>query len=678
MLFSVIISEKGGAERREAFDRAEINVGRVQGNELMLPKGNVSKRHARLIYRDGRFIVTDLKSTNGTYVNGRKIAQATIVREGDKIYVGDFVLRIEAGPSAQPPRIPSGEFGAAMGADIGNIEPPLSSAGPASVSQGKPAPSGLTGEQNAQEGSLFPGEIEAEEPAHVPAPPRVPRAPHPTKPSQSMLSPTALSSMPPTTTAPPPLAPLPPNTRSPHTSSIPAPPQSPFPPPVFTGQKNSSPPVALLDRGSTDPNGVGPTAAHRAALVTLVERVGESVDLRVLTAGDPPDSLLAARLLAVLQERASAMKIASMLPDGVSLEHLVAEAKRELLEVGPLGPLLADEDVIEARVMGHERVLAFRKSRKAPTSELSFTSEEALARVIRKLAKMSGVAVEESSAMLERRLPDGTKLIAVLPPAGVKSRAVVLRKPQRADASSLEELSRTGTMSRAVTALLASCVLGRANILVTGPAGTFVTTLVASLLSGCGLDERVIVLQDDEEIPIGQTHALSLPLGTAEAAAITRAATRMRPDRLIVGSLSGIAAEIAFAQAEGVGNVIAAARSATLRQALAKLAAEIAVSRPGMSPEAAKECLAATFDLALEVGRTKDGRARLLRVAELRYEGLALVTKDIFLFSVERTAASGAVEGALYPTGNVPAIVEDLSLRGVSVDPGLFRRTVLK
>src|SRR5579872_1740889 len=101
-MFSVIISEKGGAERRETFDRTEINVGRVQGNDLMLPKGNVSKRHARLLYRDGRFIVTDLKSTNGTYVNGRKIAQATIVREGDKIYIGDFVLRLDTGAAAQP------------------------------------------------------------------------------------------------------------------------------------------------------------------------------------------------------------------------------------------------------------------------------------------------------------------------------------------------------------------------------------------------------------------------------------------------------------------------------------------------------------------------------------------------------------------------------------------------
>src|ERR1700730_18549078 len=101
-MFAIIISEKGGAERKESFDKNEINVGRVQGNDLMLPKGNVSKHHARLLFRDGRFIVTDLKSTNGTYVNGRKISQATIVREGDKIYIGDFVLRLVTGQKSAP------------------------------------------------------------------------------------------------------------------------------------------------------------------------------------------------------------------------------------------------------------------------------------------------------------------------------------------------------------------------------------------------------------------------------------------------------------------------------------------------------------------------------------------------------------------------------------------------
>ncbi len=92
--FELIVSEKGGPERRETYRGAEITIGRVQGNDLVLPKGNVSKRHARILFREGRFIVTDLNSTNGTYVNRRRIAQATIIREEDRVYVGDFVIRV--------------------------------------------------------------------------------------------------------------------------------------------------------------------------------------------------------------------------------------------------------------------------------------------------------------------------------------------------------------------------------------------------------------------------------------------------------------------------------------------------------------------------------------------------------------------------------------------------------
>jgi pilus assembly protein CpaF len=123
-MFAIIVHEKGGAERREVFDAAELSVGRVQGNELMLPKGNVSKRHARLLYRDGRFIVTDLNSTNGTYVNRRKITQATIVREGDRIYIGDFVLRIETsgGEGGLAEKIRTGQSRSSpSAADISNV-----------------------------------------------------------------------------------------------------------------------------------------------------------------------------------------------------------------------------------------------------------------------------------------------------------------------------------------------------------------------------------------------------------------------------------------------------------------------------------------------------------------------------------------------------------------------------
>jgi pilus assembly protein CpaF len=137
-VFAVVISEKGGAERREVFEGSEVTVGRVRGNDLVLSKGNVSKRHARLTQKDGRFVVVDQNSTNGTYVNRQRIVQATIVREGDRIYIGDFILRIEdagGAPHAASDDVPRAD---ADGADPGNW------AGPApedlKVSQVPPAP----------------------------------------------------------------------------------------------------------------------------------------------------------------------------------------------------------------------------------------------------------------------------------------------------------------------------------------------------------------------------------------------------------------------------------------------------------------------------------------------------------------------------------------------------------
>src|ERR1700690_837685 len=100
-MFSLMITEKGGAQRKLEFDKAEITIGRVQGNDIILPKGNVSKRPSRIVLKDGRFIVVDLKSTNGTYVNGRKITSPLVVKSGDKIYIGDFIVGVDEAASGE-------------------------------------------------------------------------------------------------------------------------------------------------------------------------------------------------------------------------------------------------------------------------------------------------------------------------------------------------------------------------------------------------------------------------------------------------------------------------------------------------------------------------------------------------------------------------------------------------
>ncbi len=149
-MFAVVITEKGGAQRREQFDQSEVTIGRVQGNDIILPKGNVSKRHSRIVLKDGRFIVVDLKSTNGTYVNGRKITSPLVVKPGDKIYIGDFILSVEpsgdiasAAPSSAPPD--------------GRSAPPSSFPPPKPSSVAPPAPRfALEDEPRSREASSLP------------------------------------------------------------------------------------------------------------------------------------------------------------------------------------------------------------------------------------------------------------------------------------------------------------------------------------------------------------------------------------------------------------------------------------------------------------------------------------------------------------------------------------------
>src|SRR5262244_284027 len=111
-MFAIVVNEKGGEQKRLDFDKPEVTIGRVQGNDVILPKGNVSKRHSRIVLKDGKFIIVDLKSTNGTYVNGRKITSPLVIKPTDKVYIGDFILSVEDGeaaagrPRTQPPAPP--------------------------------------------------------------------------------------------------------------------------------------------------------------------------------------------------------------------------------------------------------------------------------------------------------------------------------------------------------------------------------------------------------------------------------------------------------------------------------------------------------------------------------------------------------------------------------------------
>jgi pilus assembly protein CpaF len=734
-VFAIIISEKGGAERKESFDKNEINVGRVQGNDLMLPKGNVSKHHARLLFRDGRFIVTDLKSTNGTYVNGRKIAQATIVREGDKIYIGDFVIRLESsGASAPPPDAVGGEEesirtlardnippprpiahvpavtlkapthppGAPLprpqASNVSNAPPPqptrppeggaasyeldqdpddsaplqkprMQSAAPPPMQGGPGAGSGqrpMTMPLNQMSPPMIGGRVPTAPPGGVLQQPATaqpmqplaspPAPPPPLPPPPPMAPPAPHQAPPPPAAAPPPPAPPPPapppapaQSMAP-TASVPPPPARPTAPPVRTPPKESP-----------------AQAGRRLALTMLMGRIADAVDLSPLRANPVVADGLAAKIERAAREQAEAMREEGEAPQDIDLDAVMRDAHRELVGLGALGPLLEDEEVSEIHCARYDQLFTVRNG--STTNEgSSFSSEEALHRVIARLAQQSGDAWRPGETVLERRLPRAS-MVAIAPPASA-SHVLSIRKRTRVE-STLEDLVRSSALSRPMAQFLEACVTSRSNILVSGAAGA---SMLSALAASGAPGERMCVVQDVEEIAVGNAHAVPLSIADTRKAGedTVRAAARLRPDRLVVAQLAGgVAAGTVDAMAEGSDGVLASIAAPTLRHALSRLVAQLVLYRPGLSLEAMRDVVGEAFDVAVEIGALPDGRLRVMRIAELGgSDAKGIVARDIFVFNADPHGGDGAFSA----TGVVPRLANDLAARGMKLDPAIFKR----
>jgi pilus assembly protein CpaF len=678
-MFTIIISEKGGAERREAFDKNEINVGRVQGNDLMLPKGNVSKHHARLLFRDGRFIVTDLKSTNGTYVNGRKISQATIVREGDKIYIGDFVLRLET--TAQAASLPDqtyapnddsqGRTPARLGPlprDGTPAPPPI-----APQAQGGPPPLPAAGSApNAPVVVQPPPMVAAPGPgARLPSDQSVSHYPLERDPDDSESSSEARGQGMPRVPGPPRV----PQQQDPRGRTVPigqggagstqraASSAAPAQPVVM---RSMAPAVG----GRALPRETPQQAARRLALITLVDRVADVVDLGPLKHAPVVDETLSQQIDRAVREQAKAMREEGEAPEGTDLELLARDALRELVGLGPIGPLLEDEETLEIHVARPDYVLAVKNGQQT-LADPSFTSEEALGRVVMRLAHQSGESWHEGELVIERRLARGAHMVAIAPPAA-STWVLTVRKRRRVE-SSIDEMVRSGTMSRSIASFLEACLAARANVLVVGSGTAVVAATLGALASAAPAGERVAVLQDADEIAIAQAQVVALSLSDhgPRGEESVRAASRLGADRLVVASLAGsVAAAVIDAIGEGCEGVLAGVGAPSLRHGLARLASQVALARPGASIEASREAVGESFDVAVEVVRSGDGRQRVLRVAELAgSDAKGVVARDLFVLS-----ADGTGEGAYAATGAVPRLANDFASRGVKLDGALFKR----
>jgi pilus assembly protein CpaF len=649
-MFTIVISEKGGAERRETFEKSEISVGRVQGNDLMLPKGNVSKHHARILSRDARFIVTDLKSTNGTYVNGRKTSQATIVREGDKIYIGDFVLRVETGQGGgAPDSIPraqatsSTESSAATPALVAPSGVAAGGAGPPAQPSLPPIP-----QPRPQELSHYPlerdpdsesaPEVAGAAPPQVPGPPRIPQ--------------TAASR--PRPLGAPPLAPVRPGAlmAQPRAAAL-------APTPV------REPAFAELGRRESRKQ-----SGRRVALITLVDRVADVVDLSPLERSFEIDPTLKEQIERAVREQAKAMRSDGEAPDDLDLDQLAVDAVRELVALGPIGPALEDDEVSEIHVTRSDLVVVKRKGERVLVPDVPFTSEEAVARIVGRLAHQAGEPIGEGENVVERCLPSGAGLVAIGPPI-TRAWALTIRKRRRVDGS-IEDLVRTGAMSRPMADFLVACVRARCNMLVVGSSAGTASAVLAALAAAAPTTERVAVFQDEDEIALGEGQVLSMwPGGRAHAAErVAAVAARFGSDRLVIGSI-GSPAGLASLDAIGEGSegVLAGYAGPTLRRGLARLAARVSLARPGISIATAREVIATSFDVGIEVGRDLAGTVRIQRIAEFASaDGHEQAVRDIFVSSLDGAAVSFSA------TGTPPRLTQDFASRGIQLDAATFAR----
>jgi pilus assembly protein CpaF len=640
-VIAIVISEKGGAERHERYEQDEVTIGRVKGNDVLLPKGNVSKRHARLICRDGRYIVTDLKSTNGTYVNHRRITHATLVREGDRIYIGDFVLRIE--PDARP----------------ASEQPPLFDAPDSSTSNsGQHYRASSTGSIAAIAAadaarqeivSHFPIEHDPDESSpslDVPGPPRVPsglRAATGSNPSASSVEPSLGSS---SDSGLAPAAPSVPATSSePHT-----------PLPVRSSQPD------IDDRLRQE---------QMRALEHVVTAVEEQIGVANL-AQPEPDAALVSRVEAALDAQLMS-SLDGGLPPHVDRAQLREAARRELLDVGPLGPLLDDDAITQIQVMLRE-VVVHRRGARQRNAGLGYGSEVGVARALSRLCVRAGVT-GATGPFVEAKLGRGRELFAVRPAASPEGHMLMIRRVARAS-TSLDDLVRLGAISRGMATLLGFCVSSRANIVVTASPGAGGEEIVDALVAAAPKGARVLVLGDkSDETPPDRAARILLPDQGEQRASAIAAAARLAPDYLVAPPLLGDDLAALLDQvSRGLEGVIMCVHAATLRQAMARLGADLSRTRAAIGSQVAHEWLGAAFDIALEVTRLRDGRLRVVRLAELRGGGGGSLLRDIFTFAYHRTAAGGSVEGAFYASGTVPRIVEDLAARGMPLDTSIFRR----
>ncbi len=360
-------------------------------------------------------------------------------------------------------------------------------------------------------------------------------------------------------------------------------------------------------------------------------------------------------------------------------ERLLNMVAADILGYGPIQPLLDDPDITEVMVNGPYQIYVERKGKlmKAP---VKFVDDDHVMRIIERIVAPLGRRVDESSPMVDARLPDGSRVNIIIPPLALNGPCITIRKFFRRRLT-MDDLIRFGSVTPEFAKFAEAAVKARLNIIVSGGTGSGKTTLLNILSGFIPNDERIVTIEDAAELQLQQEHVVRLESrppniegkGAIRIRDLVINALRMRPDRIVVGEVrGGEALDMLQAMNTGHDGSLTTLHSNGPRDTLARLETMVLMAGMDLPLRAIRQQISSAVDLIIHISRLRDGSRKVVAVTEvLGMEGDTILLQDIFTFEIEGFR-DGKVIGELRPTGIRPRIIERMAEHNIHLGPEIF------
>jgi len=361
-------------------------------------------------------------------------------------------------------------------------------------------------------------------------------------------------------------------------------------------------------------------------------------------------------------------------------QRLVQEVLDEIVGFGPIESLLQDSSVNEIMVNGPHQIYVERRG-KLELARISFYDDAHVLHIIEKIVSPLGRRIDESQPMVDARLPDGSRVNAIIPPLALNGPILTIRKFSKVPFG-MEDLIGFGTLTPEMAEFINVCVKARLNVIVSGGTGSGKTTTLGVISAFIPEDERIITIEDAAELQLRQTHVVTLETrpaniegkGAVMIRDLVRNALRMRPERIIVGEVrSGEALDMLQAMNTGHDGSLTTGHANTPRDMLSRLETMVLMAGMDLPVRAIREQISSAIDVIVQQSRLRDGSRKITHITEvLGMEGDVIVLQDIFRFEQTGIEKQGKVQGHFRATGIRPHFVEKLIAAGQILPEGIF------